>query len=352
MESFSNIQISLAVVGGLILAAVVIHGAWTSRRNQPRQAEQETGRIEPGSEPDMAQNDQDEGSAADESSMSLPLPIPERSKPQLDSLIDVIATIELEAPIAAEFVLQHMPTTRRVGTKPMALEGLNEQTGQWEPPQAGARYSCLQAGVQLANRVGPLNEIEFSEFVVKTQALSDSVGGEPEFPDMLEEVARARELDQFASTHDAQLSVTLRARNAAWSPGYVQQNVARLGFVAGVLPGRMVLPSSQLGLPPILALTFDSQAALAEDPAQSALYEVSLTLDVPQVDQAEQPFAKMREAAQYLSEAMDAIVTDDNGQPLGVQALDHIAAELEKLYETLAARDIAAGSGQARRLFS
>jgi hypothetical protein len=66
----------------------------------------------------------------------------------------------------------------------------------------------LQAGVQLANRTGPLNEIEYSEFVMKAQAFADALGGTPDFPDMLQEVARARELDQFASQHDAQLGFT------------------------------------------------------------------------------------------------------------------------------------------------
>ncbi len=84
--------------------------------------------------------------------------------------------------------------------------------------------------MQLANRSGALNEIEFSEFIAKAQAFCDAVGGTPDFPDMIEEVARARELDQFASGHDAQLGFTLRARRAAWSPGYVQQHAARLGF--------------------------------------------------------------------------------------------------------------------------
>lgn len=63
--------------------------------------------------------------------------------------------------------------------------------------------------MQLANRSGPLNEIEYSEYVVKTQAFADAVNATPEFPEMLEEVARARELDQFASVHDAQLGSLL-----------------------------------------------------------------------------------------------------------------------------------------------
>jgi hypothetical protein len=137
--------------------------------------------------------------------------------------------------------------------------------------------------------MGALNEIEFSEFVMKAQAFADAINAAPEFPDMLQEVARARELDQFASDHDAQLAFQLRARQAAWSPGYLQQNAARLGFVPGALPGRMVLPAGAAGLSPVLGLGYDTQAALSDDPEQSAIRELSLSLDVAHVPRAEQP---------------------------------------------------------------
>ena len=148
-------------------------------------------------------------------------------------------------------------------------------------------------------------------------------------------------------------AATLRARSAAWSPGYVQQQAARLGFVAGAVPGRMVLPASAAaGLPPVLSLIFDTQAALAEDPAQAAVRQVSLALDVAQVDRAEQPFVRLREVAQGMAQAMDGVITDDNGQVLPRDAMDAIGGELEGLYDTLEQRDLAAGSALARRLFS
>ena len=206
--------------------------------------------------------------------------------------------------------------------------------------------------MQLANRAGALNDIEFSEVVVKAQAFADALGAAPDFPDMRAEVARARELDAFASGHDAQLGFTLRARRAAWSPGYVTQHAARQGFVAGALPGRMVLPGSGAGQAPLLSLAFDPQAAMADDPEQSALRELALSLEVTHVPRSEQPFARMRQAAAALAEAMDGVVTDDAGQPLSVEALDQIGADLEGLYDALDGRDLSAGSPQARRLFS
>jgi hypothetical protein len=279
------------------------------------------------------------------------LPQPER-KPLLDALIDVIATLEVDHPVSGDAALAALPVTRRVGTKAFHVEGCSDLSGEWEALVAGRRYSAFQAGVQLANRVGALNNIEFSEFVVKTQAFADAVGGTPSFSDMLEEVARARELDQFASAHDAQLSFTLCARAAAWSPGYIQQHAARLGFVAGVIPGRMVLPSAVAGLPPILSLVFDTQAALADDPALSAIREFSLSLDVPQIAREDHPFARLREVARLLAEHMDGVVTDGNGQILGEDVLDQIAKDLHQLYDALDVRELSAGSPQARRLFS
>jgi hypothetical protein len=279
------------------------------------------------------------------------LPQPEK-RPALDALIDVIAAVEIDHPASGDAALQAMPATRRVGSKLFSLEGLNTETGLWEHPRNGQRYSAFQSGVQLANRTGPLNEIEFSEFVTKTQNFADAINGAPEFPDMLEEVSRARELDNFASAHDAQLSFTLKATKAAWSPGYVQQNAARLGFIAGVLPGRMVVPANVHGLPPILLLTFDSQAAMSEDPTQSAIYELALSLDVPQVDRKEEPYARMIQTAYELARVMDGAISDDNGQPLSETAIGAIARDLLALYDTLDARDLSAGSPQARRLFS
>jgi hypothetical protein len=342
----STLQVGLAVAGGVVLAAIVAHEAWKARKLAPRQParaetapDERAGSVEPKLETDAF--------AAE----SFPLPPPEK-KAGMDGLIDVIAPVALDGLVSGDAALAAMPATRRAGSKPFAVEGMNAATRAWETPAPGQRYEAFQVGVQLANRLGALNEIEYSEFVVKAQEFCDAVNGTPDFPDMLEQVARARELDQFASEHDAQLGFTLRARSAAWSPGYVQQHAARLGFVAGAMPGRMVLPASVAGMPPVLGLGFDTQAALAEDPAQAAIHDVSLSLDVAQVDRGEQPFVRLRESAVALAAAMDGIITDDNGQILPRDALDLIGSELEGLYDTLEQRDLAAGSALARRLFS
>ena len=343
----TSLQISLLAVGAITLMAVLGYNLWISRKNAPRQADdwplpisddvlatEVAGPIEPVMGDDLSH-----------------LPQPEK-KPAIDALIDAITPIEVDALVSGDAILAALPHTRRVGTKPFAVEGLNETTGDWEAPAAGRRYSAVQASVQLANRVGAINEIEFSEFVIKAQAVADDLNGDTVFPDMLEEVARGRELDQFASAHDAQLSFTLCAKASAWSPGYIHQHAARLGFVAGVIPGRMVLPSAVQGLPPVLSLAFDTQAAMADDPALSAIRDFDLSLDVPQISRTEAPFRQLRDAALLLAQAMDGVITDGGGHVLSEAALDAIAVDLEQLYDALDRRELSAGSPQARRLFS
>ena len=112
------------------------------------------------------------------------------------------------------------------------------------------------------------------------------------------------------------------------------------------------MPTGEAGMPPVLGLSFDTQAALADDPTQSAIRELTLSLDVPQVERAERAFERMREAASGLARDMDGVVTDGDGQLLREATMDIIGADLEQLYDTLDTRDLAAGSSLARRLFS
>ncbi len=334
-----------------MLAAVVAHGAWQARKAGPKRAELEP-QLPPRVEPKEPVLDSGISHPAELPEPVLEARAPKRPTLRLDALIDAIAPLTVESPITGELVLLHLPTTRRAGSKPFLVEGLNAETGEWEPAMPGERYSEFQAGVQLANRTGALNEIEYSEFVQKVQAFAEAIGAMADFPDMLDVAARARELDAFAGDHDAQLAVHLQARAAAWSVGYIQQHASRHGFVAGVVPGRLVLPSAEEGAPPVLTLTFDSQAAFADDPNRAAVRDVMLSFDVPQTDPKAEPFVAWQASAQALSLGMDAAIVDDNGRPLSAEGFASIGGELGQLYGALAARDLAAGSAAARRLFS
>lgn len=370
-----DLTVALAVLGGVVLIALLAHGVWQARKAGPKKA-QPPARTEPREPvmdatplatvqadtipsefaPDDARVDspahQSAAGALTHSGVAAGRPRVRRMVPRVDALIDAIVPMTLDAPVTGDAVLAHLPGSRRAGSKPFLIEGLNADDGEWEPPLPGQRYGELQAGVQLANRSGALNEIEYSEFVQKLEAFAEAVGAMADFPDMLDVAARARELDAFAGEHDAQMAVQLRARSAAWSVGYLVQQASRHGFVPGVLPGRLVMPAADDGAPPVLSLLFDAQAALADDPNASALRELALGFDVSQTDAAAAPFAAWHASALGLAQDLDADIVDDRGQPLTPEGFAFIDGELVRLYAALQGRDLAAGSAAARRLFS
>ena len=340
-----TLSTALALFGAVVLLALALHAWWKTRRQAPRQIQDTVPgaeRVEPAM--DNAAPDDLDAPPALRPSM--------KRVPRLDALIDAIVPLALDAPVSGEHALQHLPPSRRAGTKPFYVEGLDAETGTWEPLAPGRRYGELQAGVQMANRGGALNEIEYSEFVQMVQAYAETTGASADIPDMLEVVARARELDGLAAPLDAQLSITLRANGVAWSVGFVQQVAGRLGLVPGAVAGRWVLPSSEEGAPPMLMLSVDAQAALSEDPQAAVVRDCTLALDVPQTPAALEPFPAWHLLGKQLADDLDATATDDQGHPITLHAFDAIGKEIDDLYRQLEKFDLAAGSPAARRLFS
>lgn len=355
---------SLLLLGGGVVLAVLLQGWWKTRRARP--VAPLAGGDAVGA-PAAASAAAAAGSARVEPSLGASpeadLTVPElpalrsatRRSVRLDALIDALVPLVLDGPISGDNLLAHQPSSRRAGSKPFYIEGLDAETGEWDTPSPGRRYSEVQAGVQMVSRGGALNEIEYSEFVQKVQAFADAIGATPNFPDMLEVVDEARKLDAATHPLDAQLTLTLRSNSVAWSLGYIQQCAARHGFVPGAVPGRLVVPAAEEGAPPVLSLAVDSQAALAalgQDAQASAVRQFTLSLDVPQTDKAAEPFPAWHRAATALADDMDAVVVDDHGVPLPLSAFASIAQELEALYDQLEALDLPAGSPAARRLFS
>jgi hypothetical protein len=354
-----------------LLAGLVAYNFWQMRQSAPRKAKDASPSIHSSHhsesmgipsefrmELDLNLHDPEDSSKAADAHSSDKASDSTRSlykKAGLSPLIDAIVVLRLSAETTGDGVLSAVPGSRRAGSKPFAIEALHRSTKEWESPRAGQRYTSVRVGIQRANRHGPLNEIEFSEFVVKVQALADALKATPEFPDMREEVTRARELDLFASENDAQLSFTLRATKALWSPGYIQQCAHTQGFLPGNLAGRMVLLSQHpesSGTTPVLTLTFDNHAIFAENPEKEALQEVMLLLDVAHVPRDELAYERMIEVAKSLSQAMDGVITNDDGQALTEKAMLLIGKDIDAMYEALAAGGFPAGSPLARRLFS
>ncbi|CAH2781072.1 MAG: Cell division protein [uncultured Caballeronia sp.] len=268
----------------------------------------------------------------------------------VDRRIDCVVPIRLLAPIEGEKLIPSTQKLRRAGGKPLHIEGKPEGGTTWELLKNGARYEELRAAVQLANRGGPLNELEFSEFVTGVQRFADSIDGSPEFPDMLETVGMARELDAFAAQCDAQLSINILSDGAPWSANYVQAVASQDGLLLSRDGTRFVKLDARQN--PVFMLLFGDTNFLRDDLTYKGGQMITLVLDVPVADEDILPFRLMCDYAKSLSERIGARVVDDQRRPLPESSLLAIEKQLMTLYAKLEQAGIPAGFPATRRLFS
>jgi len=283
-----------------------------------------------------------------------PVPDGQPAAAVIDPLIDCIVPMHLERKASGDRILPLTGRLRRAGTKQVHIEGLRVEANAWEPVTAGHQYEDLQVAVQLANRSGPLNALEFSEFVNAVEALAEALDASADLPDMTETVANARELDGFAAGADVQLGVNVISDGAPWSAAYVQTVATQDGLVLSRDGTRFIRyePGADGVQKPLFTLQFGDTNFLRDDLTLNAGRQITLLLDVPQGAQTIKPFKTVCEYGYSLAQRMGAQLVDDNMRPLTEASFVAIFNQLEKLYEKLEARGMPAGSPVAQRLFS
>jgi len=357
----SHFQIGLAVVGGLMLAAMVAWNLWWLYRSNPRPPPKKVqGSAEQGHDSRRDPGLSVAGDASIEAAPSVfsaSIAPPERGG-GLDASVDAIVPLTLVASVHAvpgAVACHAMPRmSYHPASKPISIEGLNQSSGQWERPQAGQFYSAFQAGIQLANQTGALTEPVFSEFVTKVQEFAVAIAAIPQFPDMAEQLVRARELECFIKDHNVQLVFWIYARKAAWTADYVHQHAGWQGFVTADIrqPRRLVLSipnSTNSGTTPLLWLNYDLQTVAVPGLEQSlAVHQFTLTLDVAHVQREIHPFERLCTIATTLCQELDGVLCDQEGMPLSSEMLQTINEDVEKLYQ----HNLPAGAALTQRLFN
>jgi FtsZ-interacting cell division protein ZipA len=260
----------------------------------------------------------------------------------VDYLIDCTIPLALTTQLRGEKILPALQSLRHVGSKPVNFAG-QHSNGGWEAITHGGVYKSLMAGVQLANRSNALNELEYSEFVMRLRQIADDFDADPDVPDMAEVMVTARSLHHFVTEYDAKLSVNVQSNGAPWSVTTLLAALERQGF--DVRPeGRLVMPDGDGGV----LFSLSTNVTLAEETTS----RLTLLLDVPVVAPERDGFGAMIACARSLSSRLDGTVVDDGNQALSDAALNEIGGQIEVFYADMEAADIPAGSTRALRLFN
>lgn len=365
----TELQTSLMIIGGSIVVGVFSYNKWQeykARKSVQRafSSEHEDVLMQPEVSPQQDLNERQEPTLTPPSSIEtgdaqprqdnadIELDIdstaavealtqaPKKELP-IDELIDCAIPLALEAPVWGEKILPKLQTLRHVGNKPVHFVGQRED-GEWEAVAHGVLYYRLFAGIQLANRSGALNELEYSELIMRLRQISDDIDAEPDVPDMTDVMASAQALHRFVAEYDAQLSINVQAKGSPWAINTLLTALERQGF--DLRPdGRLVMSDGDGGV----LFTLSTNVTLAAETTS----RLTLLLDVPRVAPQRDGFGAMVACAKMLATRLDGIVVDDSNQPLSDAALTEIAEQVNAFYIQMGTANIPAGSTRALRLF-
>lgn len=257
--------------------------------------------------------------------------------PVLSEVCDCVIELAPAARLAGERLLAIAQRFRRAGSKPVAFDAQAGSNDAYAPLIAGRNYDRVRVGILMANRNGPLNAMEFSEFVSAVQAIAETLPARLEPPAMGSVLARARDLDSTCAQLDVQIGVNVEAPEA-------------------------VDPAQLAALAPALSLVErGSHRYVRPGPQGEALFtlgfsdspsRLTFVLDVPRVAASLEPFGRMVQTAGACAQRLGARLVDDSGKPLTQASLAQIARQLAQRYESLEAIGLPAGSTLACKVFN
>ena len=260
----------------------------------------------------------------------------------LDTFIDCVIPLTLEMPLRGEKITAAFHKLRLVGNKHVEVIGETE-TGDWEKVAVAGVYHALQVGVQLANRHGPLSELDYSELVTGLNQLSDELDATPELPEMSEVMTLAKRLYQLIHEFDVQLSINVRAKEGPWSLATIRPALQRQGLELRP-DGRLVM---QDGEGSVLYWVLTNA-----NPADDTSSLMTLLLPVATVAPERDGFKSMTAFARSLANRLSGTVVDDAGHPLSDESLAAIAQQIRSFYGAMEQTGISPGSSRAQRLFA
>lgn len=267
--------------------------------------------------------------------------------PAIDDEIHAIVTLEPETPLSGERAWSLLHAFRHAGRQPVMLVGVRGDLQ--EPIRAGQRYEAVLVAVQLANRSGPINEIEWSEFVAALQHVSEQIPASCEIPEMRETTTRARALDAQCVPLDAQIGINLTSARGGWTGLEVAELSREHGLI--LRPDGRFHALDEQGATLFVLQNGDGGAFRADTLDAQQTSRLTLLLDVPRAPQAQKPFDRLVELAERLSVALEASIVDDQSHQLTPAALASIGRQIEPVYEKLIAAGMPAGSPRALALF-
>jgi FtsZ-interacting cell division protein ZipA len=355
----SDLQISLLVIGGFMIAGVYLFNWWQERRFR-RRTEHAFSR----GYPDVLLRDAPMPAAASDGQIEPKIPVQAdaaAARPSvgthvaamIDPVIDYVVEVDIRSAAVGADVHEELLTLAADWDKPVQVAGYDPDSGEWHETGIGSsrQYSRLHFALQMANRAGCVSHDQLAAFhdVVTKWAARNQ--GEARCMDVAEAHAAAVQLDGFCANVDITVGINVMARAGdSFSGATIRTLADSAGLILG--PYGVFCARSDQG---DIRFTLENHDAIPFVPEQMKTLVtggVTFLLDVPRVEAALRAFDAMLETARSFTTALGGVLVDDKRCALSDGAIAKIRHQLEGILARMDARQIAAGSTRALRLFS
>ncbi len=355
----SDLQISLLLIGVLVVLVMYGYGWWQQRQYRRRfgatfNPDRKDALYSPAAKAAVESVDEAAGMDLSESSLSgADSFAAEAEEPcELDETVNFISVLELSAPADAD-ALQPLWQRRFDFGKLVSACGLKSVSRTWEKlsPESHAACAAFRVGLQLADRSGPVSEVHLSEFRDLVSDIALQLDIKAEFPNVTATVARAMQLDSFCAEVDQMIGLNiLPGGDREFSGSEVEQVAERYGmslqadgsFHLQDEQGNSVFSLSHFEGTPFQSHTLDKLPVSG----------LTLLLDVPRVERPAQKFDEMAVLARDIAMDLRAAVMDDHRVALGEPGIAQIRELVGAIESRMLGNKVVPGSVQARRLFS
>ena len=354
----SELQLSLILIGAIILC-----GLWFYDRHIGRTALHESSSLNPATEeelnddvePQMKLLDkmQDMQSVIDASHSSQSKVGEILKSSVIDPLLDMIIAIPLEQAMRGDRILQITQSMRWSAKRPIFFDGQSLQ-GNWLALDPAQTYKTIRVAIQMAGQADVVDEVEYSQWVSTIRLVADPLNAEPDIPDMLDVMEKARALQTFYIEHDIQLGINIRSNGVPWPIENLQQALQKQGFEEVAANSeqaqkhdvslQLMMPDGNGGALFYLIINPEADSETSQ--------ELTLLLKLAQVPAEYYALQAMLSCAKHLAKRLDALLVDDQQQALDEAACEQIIQQVNIFYESMQKSGIPAGSNAALRLFA
>jgi FtsZ-interacting cell division protein ZipA len=240
--------------------------------------------------------------------------------------------------------------------KPLYWLGKKQENEPWEEitiknGTENDGYISLKGCLQLADRSGPISEVNLSKFRDMAQDFVSKIDATVDCPDIVTSYEQAVILDKFCAEVDVMIGINIISKdNGAFVGTKIRALAEASGFKLDTTDGLFKYRDDNDQI--FFTLTnYESAPFLPNNMKTLTTHGITFLLDVPRVANGERVFDQMTHLAKIFSNTLGGILVDDNRVPLSDNGIARSKQQLVDIQLSMQKQNMSAGSQSALRLF-